>query len=199
MNRDHKIKAREAHETIDGTLEGHRNKRVAILIAILAAMLALAETGGSQSKQDALNANIEASNLWAFFQAKTIRQTVLRTATELLEIEMPTMASSQTDAAKKRMDAWKATAQRYESEPETGEGRRELMSRAKAIEARRDRALAADHVFEIASGALQIGIVLASAAVITGAIWLAFTAIGLGLVGAAFVALGFFAPTAVHL
>ena len=193
------MKAREAHETIDETLEGHRNKRVAILIAILAAMLALAETGGSQSKQDALNANIEASNLWAFFQAKTIRQTVLRTATESLEIEMPTMASSQTDAAKKRMDAWKATAQRYESEPETGEGRRELMSRAKAMEARRDRALAADHVFEIASGALQIGIVLASAAVITGAIWLAFTAIGLGLVGAAFVALGFFAPTAVHL
>ena len=192
------MKAREAHETIDETLEGHRNKRVAILIAILAAMLALAETGGSQSKQDALNANIEASNLWAFFQAKTIRQTVLRTATESLEIEMPTMASSQTDAAKKRMDAWKATAQRYESEPETGEGRRELMSRAKAMEARRDRALAADHVFEIASGALQIGIVLASAAVITGAIWLAFTAIGLGLIGAAFVTLGFIAPTAVH-
>lgn len=192
------MKAREAHETIDETLEGHRNKRVAILIAILAAMLALAETGGSQAKQDALNANIEASNLWAFFQAKTIRQTVLRTASESLEIEMRTLASAQVEAATKRMDAWKATAQRYESEPETGEGRRELMGRAKAMEAKRDRALAADHVFEIASGALQIGIVLASAAVITGAIWLAFTAIGLGLIGAAFVTLGFIAPTAVH-
>ncbi len=192
------MKAHEAHETIDETLEGHRNKRVAILIAILAAMLALAETGGGQSKQDALNANIEASNLWAFFQAKTIRQTVLRTAAEALEIEAPTLGAPQTDAAAKRMDAWKATIQRYESEPETGEGRRELMSRAKAMEAKRDRALAADHVFEIASGALQIGIVLASAAVITGAIWLAFTAIGLGLVGTSFVALGFVAPTAVH-
>lgn len=192
------MKAREAHETIDEALEGHRNKRVAILIAILAAMLALAETGGSQAKQDALNANIEASNLWAFFQAKTIRQTVLRTASESLEIEMRTLASAQVEAATKRMDAWKATAQRYESEPETGEGRRELMGRAKAMEAKRDRALAADHVFEIASGALQIGIVLASAAVITGAIWLAFTAIGLGLIGAAFVTLGFIAPTAVH-
>ncbi len=192
------MKAREAHETIDETLEGHRNKRVAILIAILAAMLALAETGGSQSKQDALNSNIEASNLWAFFQAKTIRQTVLRTASEALEIEAPTLAGAQTDAAAKRIEAWKATVQRYESEPETGEGRRELMSRAKAMEAKRDRALAADHVFEIASGALQIGIVLASAAVITGAIWLAFTAIGLGVAGAAFVALGFLAPTAVH-
>lgn len=191
------MKAHEAHETIDETLEGHRNKRVAILIAILAAMLALAETGGGQSKQDALNANIEASNLWAFFQAKTIRQTVLRTAAEALEIEAPTLGA-QGEAAAKRMDAWKATIQRYESEPETGEGRRELMSRAKAMEAKRDRALAADHVFEIASGALQIGIVLASAAVITGAIWLAFTAIGLGLVGTAFVALGFIAPTAVH-
>ncbi|NDA67573.1 MAG: DUF4337 family protein, partial [Verrucomicrobia bacterium] len=125
------MKAHEAHETIEETLEGHRNKRVAILIAILAAMLALAETGGGQSKQDALNANIEASNLWAFFQAKTIRQTVLRTAAEALEIEAPTLGA-QGEAAAKRMDAWKATIQRYESEPETGEGRRELMSRAKA-------------------------------------------------------------------
>ncbi len=192
------MKAREAHETIDETLEGHRNKRVAILIAILAAMLAIAETGGSQSKQDSLNANLEASNLWAFFQAKTIRQTVLRTAAEGLEIEAPALPPGQADAAAKRLGAWKATAARYESEPETGEGRRELMARAKSAEARRDRSLAADHTFEIASGALQIGIVLASAAVITGAMWLAFTAIGLGLLGAGFIGLGAFAPTLVH-
>jgi nitroreductase len=191
------MKASEAHEHIEETLEGHRNRRVAILIAILAAMLALAEMGGGQAKQDSLNANIEASNLWAFFQAKTIRQTMLRTTSELAEF-MPAVAPERSDAFAKRLDAWKATVARYESEPDTGEGRRELMARAKAAEALRDRALAADHVFELASAALQLGIVLASAAVITGALWLAFTAVGLGVVGTAFIAIGWTAPVLIH-
>jgi hypothetical protein len=190
------MKASEAHEHIEETLEGHRNRRVAILIAILAAMLALAEMGGGQAKQDSLNANIEASNLWAFFQAKTIRQTVLRTAAELAEL-LPAAAPERSDVFAKRLDAWKATATRYESEPDTGEGRRELIARAKTAEAQRDRALAADHVFELASGALQLGIVLASAAVITGALWLAFTAAGLGVAGTVFMIIGWTAPTIV--
>ena len=191
------MKASEAHEHIEEALESNRNRRVAILIAILAAMLALAEMGGGQAKQDSLNANIEASNLWAFFQAKTIRQTVLRTTTELAEL-LPAAAPERSDAFTKRLEAWKATAARYESEPETSEGRRELMARAKAAEAQRDRALAADHVFELASGALQLGIVLASAAVITGALWLAFTAAGLGVAGAAFMVIGWTAPALVQ-
>jgi hypothetical protein len=192
------MKAHEAHEQIEETLEGHRTKRIAILIAILAALLAIAEMGGNNAKQDALNANIDASNLWAFFQAKTIRQTVLRTAAEAMEMEVAELPAARADAFKKRIDAWKATVARYDSEPDTQEGRRELMARAKAAESKRDRALAADHTFEVASGALQLGIVLASASVITAALWLAFSALGLGVIGAVFVALGWFAPALVH-
>ena len=100
---------------------------------------------------------------------------------------------------KKRIEAWRATAQRYESEPETNEGRRELMARARNTEGLRDKALAAYHQFEFGSAAFQIGIVLASASVITGAIWLALGAGVLGVVGMAFTALGLFAPTLIHL
>jgi len=192
------MKAHEAHEQIEETLEGYRNKRIAILIAVLAALLALAEMGGDNAKQDALNANIDASNLWAFFQAKTIRQTVLRTAAEMVELDTPGLPADRADAFKKRLDGWKATVARYDSEPDTGEGRKELMARAKTAEERRDRALAADHVFEIGSGALQLGIVLASAAVITSVLWLAYSAIGLGVIGAAAVILGYTAPTLIH-
>ncbi|MBI3500010.1 MAG: DUF4337 family protein [Proteobacteria bacterium] len=90
------------------------------------------------------------------------------------------------------------TIARTDSEPATGEGRKELADRAKQAEALRDKALAADHNFEIGSSAFQLGIVLASAAVITGALWLAFAAGGLGLVGAAFAVLGWAAPMALH-
>lgn len=73
------------------------------------------------------------------------------------------------------------------------------MARARNTESLRDKALAAYHQFEFGSAAFQIGIVLASASVITGAIWLALSAGVLGVIGMAFTALGLFAPTLIHL
>ena len=169
------------------------NKRIALLIAVLALVLAFSETLGKSAQTAALSLNIEASNLWAFFQAKTIRQTVIRTAAEQAE----TMALN--EKSKKQVDTWRKTADRYQSEPETNEGRKELAERAKAAEQKRDRALAAYHHYELASAAVQIAIVLASAAIITSAMVLAWIGIGLGVVGMIFCAIGVFAPTAVHL
>src|SRR6266705_1960661 len=90
-------------------------------------------------------------------------------------------------------------AERYQSEPETGEGRKELMARAKEMEKKRDRAMAAYHNYEIASAAVQIAIVLASAQIITGVAALLWIAYALGAVGVVFSLIGFFWPTAVHL
>ena len=90
----------------------------------------------------------------------------------------PTPPSS--EAVAKRLDAWSKTVARWESEPETQEGRRELAARAKKAEEKRDLALARYHHYEVSSAAFQIAIVLASATVITGAIALAWLAIGVG-------------------
>jgi hypothetical protein len=169
------------------------NKKIALLIAVLALVLAFSETLGKSAQTAALSLNIEASNLWAFFQAKTIRQTVLRAAAEQTEV------TNTTPAAKKQIETWKKTAERYQSEPETNEGRKELAERAKAAEQKRDRSLAAYHHYELASAAVQIAIVLASAAIITGAMALVWIGIGLGAIGIVFCAIGFFAPSAVHL
>ncbi len=98
-----------------------------------------------------------------------------------------------------RIAAWRKTAERYDSEPETGEGRKELAARAKEAEKIRDRSLAAYHHYETASAALQIAIVLASAAIITTMMTMVWIAIGLGVVGIVFSGIGFFAPLAVHL
>ena len=176
------------------------NKKIALLIAILAAFLAFSETLGSSAQTEALSRNIEASNLWSFFQAKTIRMTTLRTAAEALEVDATLAANEEARAVMgKRVASWKKTAERYESEPDTKEGRKELIVRAKEAEAKRDRALAAYHQYEVASGALQIAIVLASANIITGAAFLMWGAGALGLLGMVFALIGFFAPTLVHL
>jgi len=173
------------------------NKRIALLIAVLALLLAFSEILGKNAEQDALAKNIEASNLWAFFQAKTIRGTTLRTAADAMEVEL----AGATDPAvrerlQKRIDGWKATIARYESEPETNEGRKELIARAKAAEAKRDISSARDDKYDIVSGLLQIAIVVSSAAIITGVVLLAWTGVGLGLLGFALMVIAEVAPTA---
>jgi hypothetical protein len=173
------------------------NKRIALLIGVLALLLAFSEIGGKNAEQDALARNIEASNLWAFFQAKTIRGTTLRTAADAMEVEL----AGATDPAvrerlQKRIDGWKATIARYESEPETNEGRKELIARAKAAETRRDISSARDDKYDIVSGLLQIAIVVSSAAIITGVAMLAWTGVGLGALGLALMVIAEVAPTA---
>ena len=197
-------------ELLDG-----RNKKVALLIAVIALCLAFSETLGKSAQTAAISYNVEASNLWAFFQAKTIRQTALQVGTEILKVDLA-RTDGDTAAAKavlsKRISSWEATAKRYDTElmdppvrkavnlnPPYGEGRRELMARAIAAEAKRDTAMERYHHYEVASATFQIGIVLASATVITGIVMLSYLAAGLGLVGLAFMAIGFFAPHAVHL
>ena len=172
------------------------NKKVALLIAVLALVLAFSETLGKAAQTSALAYHIESSNLWAFFQAKTIRQTAIRTAAEEMEAQFGQKAP---EAVRKQIDSWKKTAERYQSEPETNEGRKELMARAKDGEAKRDRAMAAYHNYEIASAAVQIAIVLASAEIITGVAALLWIAYALGAVGVFFSLVGLFWPAAVHL
>jgi predicted NodU family carbamoyl transferase len=182
-----------------GLVEGD-NKKIAILISVLALFLAVCETLGKSAQTDALKYKAEASNLWAFFQAKTIRKTTMETAAEQMEVDVKLAKDPAVkDLLEKRASAWKTRAARYESEPETQEGRKELSARAKALEAKSDLALAKYHNYEFGSAAFQIAIVLASSYLITQVVYLLWGAIGVGGVGLLFTALGLFAPNAMHL
>lgn len=193
-----------AHESMEHAEHaGHasgENKKIALLIAIIALFLALSETLGKGAQTEAISKNVEAANLWAFFQAKSIRRTVVQSAAENARLSLET---SGNDAAKvavsKQIEAWQKTAARYRSEPETGEGQDQLAERAKHAEHERDLSMAKYHHFEVASAAFQIGIVLASATIITGIIGLAWASGLLALIGIGFTAIGLFAPHAVHL
>jgi hypothetical protein len=175
----------------------HSNRAVAMVIAVLALFLAFSETLGKSAQTEAISANVESSNLWAFFQAKTVRMTTLRTAAEEMKLAAAAASDPATKTAMdKQIDAWQRTVARYNSEPDTREGREELAARAKEAEESRDLAMAKYHHYELASAAFQIGIVLASAAVITEMIALAWFSGLLGLAGLAILALGLWAPHA---
>jgi hypothetical protein len=177
-----------------------KNRKIALLIAVIALFLALSETLGKGAQTEALSKNVEASNLWAFFQAKSIRRTVVQAVSDEARLSLALLGDDAAKAAlQKQIDEWQKTAARYRSEPETGEGSEQLSERAKHAEEERDLATAKYHHFEVASAAFQIGIVLASATIITGIIALAWISGLLALAGIAITALGIFAPHALHL
>src|SRR5258708_7874740 len=169
-------------------------------MAVIALCLELSETLGKGAQPESISLNVEAAKLWAFFQAKSIRSTTLQASAEGLEVQSDAMIDPAVKAAAaKRIEAWRKTAARYEDEPETGEGRKQLSERAKHAEMERNLAMAKYHHFELASAAFQIAIVLASATIITGMIALAWVSGALAVAGIVFVAIGVFAPLSVHL
>ena len=194
----------EAHEKLEQAENtehvGGVNKKIALMIAVMALFLAFSETLGKSANTEAITLNIKASDTWSFFQAKTIRRTMIQAMADQMKVESQgTKDNIVKVAMTKQIDDWQKTAARYRSEPETQEGSEELMKRAQAAEHERDTSLARYHNYEIASAAFQIGIVLCSAAVITGMFLLAWVAGGVAILGLAFTALGLFALHALHL
>jgi Domain of unknown function (DUF4337) len=176
----------------------HSNKGIALLISVLALFLAFSETLGKSAQTEGISANVEASDLWAFYQAKTIRMGQLQTAADLLTLTSSATTDPALKAAQeKQIEAWKKEAARSDDDPGRN-GRKQLTERAKRAEEKRDSALAKYHHYEIASAAFQIGIVLASATIITGIMGLAFGSGGLGVVGLIIMGLGLVAPNLMH-
>jgi hypothetical protein len=195
------MSAHESMEQADSAKEAAgENRKIALLIAVIALCLALSETLGKGAQTESISKNVEASNLWAFFQAKSIRRNVVQTAAEQGKLSLGTAGDDAAKAAlQKQIDDWQKTAARYRSEPESGEGQEQLSERAKHAEEERDLATAKYHHFELASAAFQIGIVLASATIITGIIALAWISGLLAIAGIAVTALGIFVPHLLHL
>jgi hypothetical protein len=193
-----------AHESMEHAEHAEHasgsNKKIALLIAVLALFLAISETLGKGAQTESISKNVEASNLWAFFQAKSIRRTVVQTAAEQGKLTFGAATDEATKAAaQKQIEDWQKTAQRYRSEPETGEGTEQLAEKAKHAEHERDEATAKYHHFELASAAFQIGIVLASATIITGMLPLAWIAGLLTIGGLIMTVLGAWSPHLLHL
>lgn len=176
-------------ETRKEVEEVRENKRVAILIIVLAAALAITETAGKSAQHASLDANIEASNLWAFYQAKSIRASNLKTAQEMAKLAVPRGAD-----AEPQLKAWREKEEQYRSEPGKGEGMAELSVKARKAEEKRDLNLAVYRHLEISSGALQLAIVLASASVTTEIVALAILGGILGLLSLVVTGLGLLHP-----
>jgi len=134
--------------------EAQIKDKAGIVICILAALLAINTLLGGSNSSKILNNTIEANNTWSFYQAKSIKQT---------------LAEQSLDDAQERNDkpkiaALKAKIDRYENEP--ADGKKELMAKARALEAERSVAKTKSPWYTYAGSLFQIAIVLLTASIL---------------------------------
>jgi len=169
-------------------LETHSDpfkSRCALLVSVLAMVLALASLGGSNASKEATMHNILAANAYAFYQAKNIRQTSYKLAADDFQVMLASdkLTPGLRELLDNKLQAYKKNIDRYESEPDTKEGKKELMQQAKEHEHERDLALRRDPWFDYAEALLQIAIVLTSVALITSVRLLLGVSMTLGALG----------------
>ena len=174
-----------------------KDRSVALIIAILALFLALAEAGAKNAQHLSTEKNIESSDLYNFYQAKKIRSTVVEAASQMLDAQKTALNDPKAQQAfEKQIGEFKAAVARFEKDPKKPEDSLEaIQQRAEEAAGRREMANRRLAHYELGSGLIQIAIVLASAAIITGIAALIWFSVGLGVVGACLMGFGFLAPT----
>ncbi len=146
--------------------EKHFTRKVAMVTAIFAVMLAIAALGGNYTMKEMLILQQQASNQWSYYQAKVIREHLYRSQKMLLEMSLmdrkETMKAADRDRLEQALKKMSAEEARYNTE------KKEVEQEARKLEKERDRHRSKDPFFEFAEVLLQISIVLSSIAILAG-------------------------------
>lgn len=154
--------------------EAKLKDKAGMVISVFALLLAVNSWYGGTLSSKTLNNTISSNNIWAFYQAKSIKQTLAEQSLD--------DAIYRKDTAK--AEKLQAKIDRYESDPKTGEGKKELMEKARALEAERDEAKKRSPWIGYASTMYQLSIVVLSASILAVSMpmfWGSFFVAGLGM------------------
>jgi hypothetical protein len=167
------------HGTAHHTSSDDRFRRnAAIFLGGLGMLLSIASLGGENAMKETINANILASDNYAFYQARHERQTAYELAADALDTLLaarPDLPAATRNPIDRKIAEYRATAQRYESDPASGSGKQELLAKARDFEARRDLAQRRDVNFDYGRALYQIAIVLGSVSIVAASrplLWL---------------------------
>ena len=160
--------------------EAHIKDRAGWVITVIAALLAVNTYIANGISSRVLTNTIRANDTWNFYQAKSIKQTIAENARD------DAIARKDT----KKAEELTAKIDRYESDPVKNEGKKELMARARALEADRDEAKLHSPWLTFAGSTLQLSIVLLSASILAVSMGMFYASIGVGVIGAVLMAQG---------
>ena len=160
--------------------EAHIKDRAGWVITVIAALLAVTTYIANGISSQVLTNTMQINDTWSFYQAKSIKQTIAENARD------DAVARKDT----KKVQELTVKIDRYESDPVKNEGKRELMTRARALEAERDEARKHSPWLTFASSTLQLSIVLLSASILAVSMGMFYASIGVGVIGAVLMAQG---------
>jgi len=186
MDDDDMSETLETHEHAEHAVHTGR-KYTALLIAVLAAGLAFCEQGAQHANTKMSESAVAATDAWAEYQAKSIRANEARDFAALAGV-LPSGVGAATALATK----FQADADHFEHDPKTG--KTAIADRAHVFEAERDHAHLKLDSFDNAAAAMQLGIVLVTASIITGTAALTVGGAALGVIGVAFAILALVNP-----
>jgi septal ring factor EnvC (AmiA/AmiB activator) len=169
-------------EAVDAARDKSFTRRVALTTAVYAVVLALTSLGGSNATKEMLLAQQQASDQWAFYQAKVIREHQYRIQALRLEAELLERGGAMPAAARARYEelrrAFAEDEKRYNTE------KKDIEKEARRLEHERDVNKARDPNFDFAEALLQIAIVVASVSILSTSRALFGVSVVFALVGA---------------
>ncbi len=170
-----------SHEELEEMRSKAFTRKVALTTAIYAVLLAITSLGGNHSAKEMMLSQQQASDQWAFYQSKNIRELIYKTNSMNLEAELLERGASMKPESKRRYETllndMRTEQRRYLAEKE------EIEKEAKALEADRNKFLIKDPYFDYAEVLLQISIVLASISILAVSRPIYFMSVGSALMG----------------
>jgi hypothetical protein len=143
-------------------------KRIALVMALYAVMLAITSLGGNNAAKEMMLAQQQASNEWAFYQAKASREHQYRVQHMLVKALLLERGNTMNAAAKAMYEELARTSseevQRFAGE------KKGIEAKAKALERSRDINMSRDPLFDFAEVLLQIAIVLGSISILANSV-----------------------------
>ncbi len=164
-------------------------RRVALTTAIFAVVLAIASLGGNNSTKEMLLAQQQASDQWAFYQAKVIREHQYRAQRMRLEVELAERGAQIRPEARQKIEELRATF--AEEEKRYNTEKKDIEKEAKKLEHERDANRDKDPYFDYAEVLLQIAIVMSSVSILSSSRSLFFFSLILAIAGALLTLNGF--------
>lgn len=153
--------------------------KAGMVINVFALLLAVNAWYGGKLSSTILNNTISANNTYSFYQAKSVKQTQYQLASE--QVSDPKLKAE-----------WQAKADSYESDPVTGEGKKELLAKAQKLEAERDEAKKRSPWIGYAGTAFQLAIVILSASILAVSMALFYASFGVAGLGIILASQGLF-------
>ena len=166
-------------------------KAVALTVACYAVVLALASLGGSNAAKETNINQQKATNTWAYYQAKVIREHAYRIAKLNKELELESLPPERRASAQKLLERFAKEEVRY------GGDKEEIQKEARGYEKERDINLRKDPYFDYAEVMLQIAIVLASVSMLANSRATYLASLLVALAGAVLTYNGFFLKFAI--